>query len=616
MNPKEQIIKSLIKITGTKNIQLDVPEKEEFGDCSSNIAMQLFAEIKNQRLRVKSSKEREKNAICHIPYTIYREYKSPYTLASSIVDALKKDAELMKIVDKIEVAGGGFINFHLSRTVLVRMLEKALGNDGKYGKSTAGKGKTVVIDYSSPNIAKPFGIGHLRSTIIGQSLYNIYSFLGYKVIGDNHLGDWGTQFGKLLYMIDKVHKGNPPGNMTVEDLEQLYIEFHQQAKNNSQMEDEARVWFKKLEDGDEVARRLWKYCLDISMLEYDKIYKLLGVQIDYAYGESAYEDEMKRMITDFKKGKLKGLEEGEEGSKIIELRDYGIKVPLMFLKSDGTTTYATRDLACIRFRIKKWNPDIFIYEVGVQQTLHFQQVFAAAQKIGLISDDKIMHHTKHGWYLGSDGKKFSTREGKTVKLIDVLNEAIERAKKLGCTDDKTAKKVGIGAIIYNDLMRSVQTDVVFDWEKIMNMNGNSGPYIQYTYARTCSVLAKFKSQNSKVKNIDENNNLPNKWKMENARPEQNGSGGKWKMNSGEISLLRTLIHFPEVVQQAGERFAPNLICEYLFNLAQKFNTFYNAQKILTDDQVTQNFRLALTGAVGIILKDGLSLLGIQSPQKM
>jgi arginyl-tRNA synthetase len=513
--------------------------------------------------------------------------RSPHERAEKIVEKLKADKELSKIVDKIEIAGPGFINFWLKEDVLIDNLIQIGHHKEKYGASDVGKGKTVIIDYSSPNIAKPFGIGHLRSTIIGAALYNLYTSLGYTVVGDNHLGDWGTQFGVLLAQISKIpnYKLQMP-NWTVEDLEKMYVGFHKEAAENPKLEGEAREWFKKLEEGNSEAKSIWQKCVDVSMQEFDKIYGLLGIKIDFAFGESYYESEMKQMMEDpaFKKH----LSKGEDGALIIDLAGQGIKTPLMFLKSDGATTYATRDLATIKFRERKWDPDIIIYEVGAEQSLHFKQVFAAARLLGLVKESVELVHTAHGLYLAPDGKKFSTREGKTIKLEEVLSEAVKRAKKLGNSDGKVAKEVGIGAIKYFDLMHSVQSNVVFEWDKIMNMEGNSGPYLQYTVARTNSVLAKAKVKNDKL-------NATN-------------------LNTEELSVLRFLIRFPEVVESSAKLFSPNLLCNFLYDLAQKYNNFYNANRIIDSDN--EEFRLALTFGVGQVLKNGLKLLGIQTPERM
>lgn len=520
--------------------------------------------------------------------------KSPRVFAEKLAEKLKTNKELGKIIDRIEVAGPGFINFWLKKDILVDNLIQIGQGKEKYGSSSAGKGKTVIIDYSSPNIAKPFGIGHLRSTIIGQALYNLYKYLGYEVVGDNHLGDWGTQFGVLLSQISKIYKSTnlQISNLTVEDLEQMYVDFHKKVETNPELEDEARKWFKKLEDGDGEAKKIWQACVDVSMKEFNRIYALLGVKIDFAFGESYYESEMKQMIADPQIKKY--LSEGEDGASIIDLTKFGIKTPLMFLKADGATTYATRDLATIMYRARKWDPQIVIYEVGAEQSLHFQQVFAAARLLKLVTDSTQLVHTAHGLYLAPDGKKFSTRKGKTIKLEEVLNEAIDRAKKLGNDSEKVAKEVGIGAIKYYDLMHAVTSNVVFDWEKMMNLEGNSGPYLQYTVARTNSVLTKatFKGFTPSIKE---------------------SSKGK-SLQEEELSVLRALTHFPETVESSALTYSPNLLCNYVYDLAQKYNTFYNKHKIIGSDN--EEFRLELTFGVGQVLKTGLKLLGIETPERM
>lgn len=557
---QDDIIKAIKKASKADSVVLDTPDNASFGDYTTNIALQLKTQNSN-----------------------------PRQIAESLVKKLKVDKDLSKICDKVEIAGPGFINFWLKTDVLVDALNRIDTEKQDFGKSVKGNGKTVIIDYSSPNIAKPFGIGHLRSTIIGQALYNLYQALGYEVVGDNHLGDWGTQFGKLICMIET----EKPEDLSIETLEKLYVDFHQKAEEDPILEEKARACFKKLEEGDAKTKEIWQKCIDVSMAEFKKVYSMLGVKLDFAFGESYYESEMKQMVTD--PSVRRHLIEGEEGAMVIDLSHYGIKIPLMFLKKDGTTTYATRDLATIKFRVRKWDPEIIIYEVGAEQMLHFQQVFAAARLLRLVKPEVKLIHTAHGLYLAPDGKKFSTRKGKTIKLEEVLDEAIKRAEKLGEGNSKAmASAVGIGAIKYFDLMHAVGSNVVFDWDKMMNLEGNSGPYLQYTTARANSVLRKAKFPIS-------NFQFPMNYQLINE----------------EIIVLRTLIHYPEVVEEAAENFAPNLLCNYLYDLAQKYNHFYNSCPILTNsDQRVTNFRLTLTSGVGQVLKNGLKILGIETPERM
>ena len=527
-------------------IKIEHPEVEEYGDYSTNVA-----------LIVKGGRQ----------------------VAEEIAAKIKSD----DLIEQVNVAGPGFINIKLNQKVFIDTLIDINTQKDWFGDNQTGAGKTFVIDYSAPNIAKQFGIGHLRSTIIGQAIYNLYKSSGYKTIGDNHLGDWGTQFGKLLYMIDKS------GQKTydLEQLEKWYVEFHKAAETDKALEEEARKWFVRLENGDAQAREMWKKCVEVSMAEFEKIYDLLGVKIDYVYGESFYEEMMKDVIEEAKKS---GVAKLSDGAWVIEVA--GFETPLMLLKSDGGTTYATRDLATLKFRRDTWNPDVVVYEVGAEQELHFRQLFAAASMLGYVKPETKLVHTKHGLYLGTDGKKFRTRGGNTVKLMEVLEEAIEKAKELGCKDEKLATKVGVGAIKYFDLLHNIQNNIVFDWSKVMALDGNSGPYLQYTYARTQSVINKSKAEKSGL--------LPN-----------------YKTNKEEQSVLRWIYRYPEVMEEATIRLAPNLLCNFLHELAQRFNTFYNQHSILGDkDEETVNFRLELTRAVGQVLKNGLGILGIEAVEKM
>jgi arginyl-tRNA synthetase len=552
---KDKIISVLQAITKAKEVNLEFPENEAFGDYSTNIAMILAK----------------------------KESKNPKELAQEFVSKLQKDRELSETVEKVEIAGPGFINLWLKKDVLVGNLIEIDSEKEKYGSSNLGKGKIVIIDYSSPNIAKLFGIGHLRSTIIGQALYNIYKFLGYETVGDNHLGDWGTQFGKLLYMIDM-------GKVTdfdISKLEELYVKFHRLAEKDPTLEEKARQWFKKLEEGEGYAREIWQKCVNVSLKEFDRVYDSLGVKIDFAFGESYYEAEMRELLDN--PSIQRHVSEGEDGAKIIDLAKEGINTPLMLLKGDGGTTYATRDLATISFRVRKWNPDIIIYEVGAEQSLYFKQLFATARLLGLTKKDIEFVHTAHGLYLAEDGKKFATREGKTIKLDEVLNEAIDRSKKLGNSDLKVARMVGIGAIKYFDLMHSVQSNVVFDWEKMMNLEGNSGPYLQYTVARINSVLAKKNAVREVV-------------------------GKDIEVNEEEMTILRTLVRFPEVIISAGVNYSPNTLCNFLYDLASKFNTFYNKHKIIGG--TNEEFKILMAKGTSQVLSTGLKLLGISTPERM
>jgi len=490
------------------------------------------------------------------------------------------------------VAPPGFINFRLSQSELWQQA-KIVGNQEELKKKLAvvGQGKTLVIDYSSPNIAKPFGIGHLRSTNIGQAIYNLYHFLGWKTIGDNHLGDWGTQFGKLIYMIKS--EGLQYSDLTISKLERLYVEFHRRAEEKPQLEEEARKWFKKLEQKDPEAKKIWQWCVKISLQEFERVYQLLGVKIDYAYGESFYQDKMEAVLADARK---KGILQKSRGAWVIKIPH--LKVPAMLVKSDGATTYLLRDLAAIKFRVKKWQPDLIVYEVGADQKLHFRQIFAVAEMLGYIASEKLVH-VAHGMIRWASGK-FSTRRGRTIHLEEVIKEGIKRAEKLVEASQtsrdlsqkekrKIAQAVGIGGIKFNDLKQEPEKDIVFDWEKVLTLEGYSAPYLQYTYARCASVLRK---ANYSVANLV----LPSP---------------KGKLSKEEETLLRFFYQFPETILAAAEGFAPHLLAQYLFALAQKFNLLYQKQRILTSPR-----RLFLTAVTAQVLKMGLEILGIEVLEKM
>lgn len=621
MDFKQQILKALREAVGELvnqdlDVQLEHPTVTEHGDYSTNVAMAAWKAAGGST--------------------------SPMQFATALKAKLEQSEQISNIVDQIDVVAPGFINFWISEKELVGEVSEILKLGEKYGKSTrynggVFEGQTVVVDYSGPNIAKPFGIGHLRSTIIGQAVYNLYKFLGANVIGDNHLGDWGRQFGVLLYQI--VSKDLNVDQLSVDELEKLYVEFHKDAEKDEKLWDDARLWFKKLEDGDAQAREIWQKVKDISLNEFKRVYKLLNVDIDYAYGESFYstgdhEGLMPEVIQECQK---KGIARISEGALIVEFPDpsagaQGYSLPPAILKkSDGTTNYFTRDLATIKFRLKEWNPSLIVYEVGAEQSLHFQQLFKTVEMLqwsasgpvagflpasapgvravgsppprttrALSNTLTMLVHLKHGLYLASSGKKFSTRKGDTVHLEEVLEEAIERAKALGKeVDEDVAQMVGVGAVKYFDLSHHPSSNIVFDWGKIMSLEGNSAPYLQYTFARCRSVIARARS--AEAISIDEIATL-------SARDD----GG---LKSEELVVLRTLYRFPEVIEDAAKNFSPNLLCNFLFDLAQKYNAFYNQHRILEAEE-NREFRISLTAATGNILKTGLGLLGIEAPERM
>lgn len=580
---KEQILKDLKKVLiklqiPFEQLSLEHPADPAFGDYATNVAMQ----------------------------THHPDFANPVDWANQIVNTWRL-VGLPDYLAKVEVVKPGFINLWLKKEILSTKLTEVLKRKDKYGSSLGGKGKTVVIDYSGPNVAKPFGIGHLRSTNIGQAIYNLYKFTGWRTVGVNHLGDWGTQFGKLIYQIKLKMKNSKLKikDLTIEKLEKLYVDFHKKAKTNPEMEDQARFWFKKLEDKDPEARKIWQACVDLSLQEFDRVYRLLKVKIDYTLGESFYHRQVKKVIDEAQR---KGITAESEGALIIPLT--GFETPLMLLKGDEGTTYHARDLAAIKFRLEKWRPALMIYEVGADQKLHFQQLFSAVELLSWAKKTQFVH-LAHGLIRWSGGK-FSTRKGSTIHLAEVLKEAIRRAEKIISASatgrglskkekEKVAQAAGIGAVKYSDLKQNPKTDIVFDWERIFSLEGDSGPYLQYTYVRCYSVLEKAKESNLAITNLGA------------VAPEIVRSKGR---EAEEVNLLRTIYRFPEVVEEAAKSFSPNLICNFLFDLAQKYNLFYNKQPILKSAKGVREGRLALTAATAQILKNGLTLLGIEVLERM
>ncbi|MDD3679341.1 MAG: arginine--tRNA ligase [Candidatus Shapirobacteria bacterium] len=570
---KEAISSSLDKIN-LSGIDFDLDSGNSIqghGDYATNVALVAFSQNKS-----------------------YPEAKTPLELAEVIAKTLEKNFSGKETVDKIEVAPPGFINFYLSERFYKKLLVKVINKGDDFGRQIIGRGKTVVIDYSAPNIAKPFGVGHLRSTIIGQALYNIFAFLGYRAVGDNHLGDWGTQFGVLLHQIDQ--QKIDPKKLTMEDLEKLYVDFYQKLGQEPRLQEKARSYFKRLELGEQKLKNIWRDLVNLSLFEYQKVYSLLKVNIDFSLGESFYQDKMKAVLDE---AKNKNLVIKSKGALIMPLEDS--PVPAMLVKSDGATTYLLRDLATIKYRVERWNPELIIYEVGADHKLHFTQTFEAAEKLDYIKRERLVH-VAHGMIRGRLGK-LSTRGGRIIHLGKVLKEAIDRARQLSTQagiakdlpikgQEKVARVVGIGAVKYNDLKQNPRTNIVFDWQKILTLEGNSGPYLQYTYARARRVLEKSGTDTNLTK-------IP-----------------EYQPKREELAITRLICYFEKVINESARTFSPNLIANLLYQLAQNYNTFYNQHQILTKNKEAKAFRLLLSKATAQVLKNGLGLLGIEAPEKM
>ena len=519
--------------------------------------------------------------------------KVPPVIANDIKEKIEIDE---KIISKIEIVGG-YINFYINKETLTKEVLKEFESNKEYGKSEIGKEKNIVIDYSAPNIAKPFHIGHLRSTVIGAALYNIYKYLGYNTIGINHLGDYGTQFGKLIEGYKLWGKEYNIENDPINELTKIYIRINDLCKKDEKVLEQCRYNFKLLEEGDTYCKEIWTKFRDLSLKEFQKVYDLLGSKFDSWNGEAFYSDKMQEIIEILNKtGKL--VE--SQGARIIDLADKGINTPCIIEKSNGSTTYATRDLAAILYRARTYNFDKALYVTSYEQTLHFKQVFEVAKLLGL--DEKYtngLEHVPFGMVLLPTGK-MSTREGNVVKLEDLLNEAIERAYKI--IEEKNselenkeeiAKKVGIGAVIFNDLANSRIKDEVFDWDTILNFQGDTGPYIQYTYVRTRSILEKA-TYISMIKDIDI----------------------KLLQDEYSLNIIKIIYNFEDTLIQVTNKEEPSILSRYLIDLAKAFSNFYNENKILGEEENLQNARIYITYMVSNILKIGMSLLGIQMPEKM
>jgi len=513
--------------------------------------------------------------------------KSPREIAQTIADALSTESD----VAKVEVAGPGYINVWLTPDALIRSLDAV--RTACVAKVRREKEESVVIDYSAPNIAKPFGIHHILSTVIGQSLSNVHRHLGYNTISINHLGDWGTQFGKLAVALEKW--GDKPVNeCSLDDLLSLYVRFHDEAEKDESLEDVARDVFRKLEDGDVTLVAFWKSVIDITMKDLQPVYERLHVSFDYTQGESFYEDKMQSVIEE---GKEKGVfVEGDGGALIVEFPEESNLPPAIVVKADGATIYLTRDLATINYRISTMTPQAILYVVDVAQSLHFQQLFAAVDQLGW----KLPHleHIVFGRMRFAD-KSMSTRKGNILKLQDVLDEAYRRAgeviekhgEKIQTENaDTLAEMMGQGAVVYGVLSQNRKMDMIFDWDKALSFEGNSAPYLQYTHARARSVVAKA-GEVGPVPNIE-------------------------TLTTKERLMLNTLMQFASVLEDMRKNAMPHILAHYLYELCQDYNSFYNEDPIVKAQEPARTFRVHLTTLTADVIKTGAELLTISVPDRM
>ena len=513
--------------------------------------------------------------------------KAPPMIALDLASKISPDGVIKSVQ-----AVNGYLNFFLNRVELAKnVVSEVLEKGEAYGSSNEGKGKTVCIDYSSINVAKPFHIGHLSTTVIGGALYRIFKFLGYNAVGINHLGDYGTQFGKLIYAYknwgtkEAVEKGG------IKELTRLYVDYHKNAEENPALDDEARRYFKLIEQGDKECNELFNWFKEMTIKEVDKIYKLLNVSFDSYAGESFYNDKMQVVVDELKE---KGLLEESQGAQIVNLEEYNMP-PCIILRSDGASLYATRDIAAAIYRKNTYDFYKCLYVVAYQQDLHFKQFFKTLELMGK-DWAKDLVHVSYGMVSLEDGA-MSTRHGKVVLLEDVIKVCIEKALKV--IEDKNptlenkqliAQQVGTGAVIFGALSNNKIKDIVFSYDKVLSFEGETGPYVQYTVARCNSVLAKAQGESFNFGNIE--------------------------VETAEYDLASKIGNFYEVVKSASEKYEPSFITRYAIDLAKLFNKFYLECKILTETGDRKAFRLALCKATQITLKNALSLLGIQSPERM
>ena len=523
--------------------------------------------------------------------------KAPPLIAKGIAEAIA-EAEMFEKVEQVNA----YVNMFISKEAFVKVtMEEVMTKGDDFGKTNIGENKPVIVEYSSPNIAKPFHIGHIRSTVIGNSLYKIYDAMGYDVIRINHLGDYGTQFGKMICAYR--HWGNKEDviNEPIKTLLEYYTKFHVEVEEHPELDDEAREIFAKLEKGEPEEVELWQWFRDESLKEFSRVYDMLGISFDSYAGESFYSDKMPRFVNELKE---KGLLEESRGAQIVDLEPYGLGAALI-TKSDGSTLYITRDIAAAVYRKETYNFEKNIYVVASQQNLHFQQWFKILELMGY-EWSKDCVHIPFGLVSLAEGT-MSTRHGRVVFLEDVLNNAVEKTKEIireknpDATEeyvDEVAKTVGIGAVIFQELSNNRIKDYVFNWDKVLNFDGETGPYVQYTHARCASVLRKagddVVAKAKALENIDY----------------------KHLTSESAYDLAKMLYKFPAVVLDAGEKYEPSIVTRHIVDMAQGFNRFYHDEHILTDNEDEKVAKVALVLAAKEAIKNGLALLGMGAPERM
>ena len=515
--------------------------------------------------------------------------KSPNLIAEELANRFKDNGYFEKIENK-----GPYVNFFINKVKLIEtVIEEIISEGERFGSSKIGEGKTVIVEFSSPNIAKPFHIGHIRTTVIGNALYKIYKYLGFNTIAINHLGDYGTQFGMLISAYKKWGDREVIEHDPINELLKLYVKFNAEAEKNEELRDEARYWFKELENGNKEAYALWEWIREISLREFNRVYKMLNIEFDSFAGESFYSDKMPRVIDELNE---KGLMKESDGAYLVDLEQYGMP-PALIQKSDGSTLYTTRDIAAAIYRKENYDFNKNIYVVASQQNLHFKQWFKVVELMGY-DWAKDCIHIPFGMVSLEDGT-LSTRKGRVVFLEDVLKKAVEST--LSIMEEKNSdlenkeevsKQVGVGAVIFQELFNQRIKDYVFSWDRTLSFDGETGPYVQYTHARANSILEKGGF------NIEDNVNY------------------NLLLSEDEINIIRMIYGFPNVVLDAMEKNEPFFVTRQVVEIAKGFNKFYNSSQIIVDDEETKKARLMLTYIVKNTIKIGLGLLGIEAPNKM
>ncbi|MDE6471971.1 MAG: arginine--tRNA ligase [Clostridia bacterium] len=537
---------------------------------------------------VTTPKDSAMGDLCIPCFKIAKEMKkSPIVIAEEIAKSVdKKD-----MIEEVN-AVAGFVNFKFNNVKFAKqVLDEVLDKGNDYGKSDEGKGKTICIDYSSVNIAKPFHMGHLLNTALGGAIYRIYTALGYNVVGINHLGDWGTQFGKLIVAYKLWGDKKDIDERGVRALVEIYVKFHKEEEKNPALADEARAWFKAIESGNKEALELFEFFKEITLKEVNRIYDRLHIKFDSFAGESFYNDKMQPVLDELTE---KGLLQESEGAKVVMFDD-GM-APCLLQRSDGATLYATRDMAAAFYRKNIYNFDKCLYVVAYQQNLHFQQIFKVLEMMGC-EWSKDMVHVAHGMVSLENGS-MSTRDGNVVFLEDVLNSVVEKAKKVieeknpNLEDkDKIAEQIGVGATLFGVLYNSRIKDMVFSFDKVLNFEGETGPYVQYTYARCNSLFDKCGDIGQEI--------------------DYTGLD-----NASSKAIVALLDKYPQILQESAKKYEPSVVTRYAIDLAQAFNKFYFECKISTEREGIKNSRLLLTKSVRQVLGNALALLGIETPQKM